>query len=181
MPTVIPNAIFEFFQGSQIPLTLSDPNLPEDPLILANKAFYSLTGYGPAEVMGKNCRFMQGPKTRRSSTKKIKDDFIARRDSRILIRNYKKDGQEFDNYLYIFTVLDFYGDPIYRIGSQLEIPIAGKKSAFDRHSAELVSGLQKLNAYAEASRQQAIFMSDLIGLSVKDLLLARLQSLKTES
>jgi PAS domain S-box-containing protein len=44
-------------------IVVSDPNLPDGPIVYANPAFFRLTGYGPAEVIGRNCRFLQGPGT----------------------------------------------------------------------------------------------------------------------
>jgi PAS domain S-box-containing protein len=180
MPTDIPNAVYELFKGTQVPLTLSDPNLADDPMILANTAFYKLTGYGPAEVLGRNCRFMQGQNTRKSARTQIKEDFIARRDSRTLIRNYRKNGEEFDNYIYIFTVHDFDGKALYRIGSQFEVPMESRSTAFENHADELRFGLEKFNVQAESARQRIIDLSDLAAASVKDLLRLRLQSIRTQ-
>jgi putative membrane protein insertion efficiency factor len=55
--TDVPQVIHDFFETSQIPLSLSAPTLREDPLILANEAFYRMTGFNSDEALGKNCRF----------------------------------------------------------------------------------------------------------------------------
>lgn len=178
MFTEIPPTIFRFFNDSQIPLTLSDPNLPDDPLVLANAAFYKMTGYAAAEVIGHNCRFMQGVDTQKSIRQVIRDDFGLQRDTRVLIRNYRRNREAFDNFLYIFTVLDLYGKPLYRFGSQFEVPMIDKTTSFENHAAELRAGIAKLNLQAVAARQQTINLADIAGMTAKDLLMARLEVMK---
>lgn len=180
MPTDIPRAVYDFVSGVDIPLTVSDPNLEDDPLILANAAFYRMTGFKPTEVIGRNCRFMQGADTRKSVGRHIRADFAAKRDSRILIRNYRKTGEPFDNFVYIFTVCDFAGNAYYRIGSQFPIPDANKAAAFNAHFDVLRAGLEKLNAQAVVGRHHVINMSDMVGISARDLLYARLQTLRSQ-
>lgn len=102
MQTDIPSVIRAFFAEAQIPLTLSNATVPEDPIILANEPFYRMTGYSADETLGNNCRFMQGKDTPQSALNTIRGDFTARRDTQVLLRNYRKSGEAFDNYLYIF-------------------------------------------------------------------------------
>lgn len=177
----IPSKIHDFFEDSQIPLTLSDPQLPDDPLILANKAFYRMTGYRPDEALGANCRFMQGPETQKASRDTIRGAFAANRDSSVLIRNYRKTGETFDNYLYIFTVLDKNDQPIFRIGSQFEVPAINRAKAFDNHASTLLMGIEKLNNTADSAHRQMVNTGQLVGATVKSLLMARLENLRSTS
>lgn len=178
MSLSIPSLVHEFFQQSQIPLTLSDPNLPDEPLILANDAFYRLTGYEPKEALGANCRFMQGKDTFQSSRNTIRGDFAAKRDTKVLIRNYRKNGEEFDNFLYIFTLFDDRGAPIFRIGSQFEIPFIDRAQAFETHAATLRDDMETLNTSGAFARNQLVRAGELIGVSVKSLLDKRLDNLR---
>lgn len=180
MSSEIPSAVISFFNESQVPLTLCDPTQNDDPLILANTAFYQMSGYAPAEVLGRNCRFLQGRHTQGSIRKIIRDDYAAQHDTRVLIRNYRKDGEAFDNFLYIFTVMDARNRPLYRIGSQFEVPLVDKTTSFENHAAQLRDGLEKLNLHANAARQQMVRLVDVVGLSVRELLQARLTVLRRQ-
>jgi PAS domain S-box-containing protein len=171
MSSEIPSAIVQFFNDSRVPLVLCDANLRDDPMIHVNDAFCKMSGYDRAELLGKNCRVLQGPDTQKSIRKLIRDDLEGQRDTRVLIRNYRKNGEPFDNFLYVFTVLDARGRPLYRIGSQFEVPSANKTTLFENHAAQLRAGVERLNL-------QVIRLVDMVGPTVKELLQARLTVLR---
>ena len=179
MSQTMASIVHDFFVESEIPLTLSDPRLPDEPLILANDAFYKMTGFSADEALGSNCRFMQGKGTQKSSRNTIKGDFAANRDTKVLIRNYRKSGEAFDNLLYIFTVFDGTDEPLFRIGSQFEVPSEDRAKAFKFHAATLMSTLTTVNEKAGLARHQLIDISELAGASVKLLLMARLENLRS--
>lgn len=178
MSQSIPALVNEFFTQSQIPLALSDPRLPDDPLVLANEAFYRMTGFGPGEALGANCRFLQGKETARTSLNTIRDNFAAKRDTKVLIRNYRKSGEPFDNFLYIFTLFDDQGTPIFRVGSQFEVPAVQRAKAFEDHANELRKDIDALNKQGAASQSHFIDLGAMIGVTVKDLLVGRLDNLR---
>ncbi|WP_175484763.1 PAS domain-containing protein [Jannaschia pohangensis] len=159
-------------------MTLSDPRLPNEPLILANEAFYRMSGYSAKEALGANCRFMQGKETQKSSRNTIRGDFAANRDTKVLIRNYRKSGEAFDNFLYIFSVFDSTETPLFRIGSQFEVPALFRAKAFQDHASELLNGLKAVNDSGELARNQMIETGALVGASVKSVLMARLETLR---
>ena len=177
MTVEIPEAVIDLFETSQVPLTLTDAGNPDDPLILVNEAFLRMTGYGRDEVIGQNCRFLQGERTLPKTRKTIRGDFTAGRDTRVLITNYRKSGEEFDNYLFIFALPDQRGDVRFRIGSQFEVPELSRGRAFRDHADTLREGLDGLNEGLDPTRQQLVRTGDLIGLSIKALLSARLDML----
>lgn len=174
----IPQVIHDFFAVSEIPLTLTDPNISDDPIVLANSAFYRMSGFTADDILGKNCRFMQGPETQDRVRKTISGDLMANRDSQVLIRNYRKTGEAFDNFLFIFTVLDTKGQAMFRIGSQFEVPEIGKHAEFDAHATRLRDGINNMNAQVDAAQQQLVNTGALVGLTVKSLIMARLEALK---
>lgn len=178
MTAHIPSHIRDFFAGSHIPLALSDPSLPDDPMVLGNAPFYEMTGYEPDEVIGQNCRFLQGKSTLPSSRNTIRGDFAARRDTKVLIRNYRKSGEEFDNFLYIFTLYDEHDTPAFRIGSQFEVPTVHRAKAFESYAKTLSQQVDALNTSGAASRSRLIDVGELVGLSVKTLLQSRLDNLR---
>lgn len=176
--TAIPQVIRDFFETSQVPLTLSDPAQAKDPMILANDPFCRMIGYSQDEVLGQNCNFLQGPNTQDHSRKTIAADLMANRDCKVLIRNYRKSGEEFDNFLFIFSVLKANGEPMFRIGSQFEVPEIDRTPRFDAHTSELRAGIDAINAQADIARQRLIDTGAFVGLTVKTLLMARLEDIK---
>lgn len=175
----IPSAIRDFFATSQIPLALTNPRLPDDPLILGNASLFRMTGYAEDEFLGKNCRILQGPETTETSRRAIGRDLAASRDCKVLIRNHRKSGEAFDNFLYIFSISDPKGQPIFRIGSQFEVPAVSRRIEFASHASALRAGLEALNAETDIARQRLVETGDLIGLTVKTLVMARLEMLKS--
>jgi PAS domain S-box-containing protein len=180
MSSDIPSSLVQFFNEAQVPLVLCDATLRDDPMILVNAAFSDMSGYAPAEVLGKNCRILQGRDTQKSIRKLIRDDLEDRRDTRVLIRNYRKNGEPFDNFLYIFTVTDARNRPLYRIGSQFEVPQVDKTTSFENHAALLRAGIERLNLQAANTRDQMVRLVDVVGLTVKELLQARLTVLRNQ-
>ncbi len=178
MALEIPSQIKELFENSTIPLTLSDVNALDEPLVFANRPFFRMTEFSESEALGSNCRFMQGKATQQAARNTIRGDFAANRDSTVLIRNYRKSGEVFDNYLYIFTLLDDANAPIMRIGSQFEVPAIKRASAFSEHANELLDGLSKVNASGDLRSRHLIETGQLVGASVKSLLMARLENLR---
>lgn len=80
---------------------ITDPHQSDNPIIYATQAFFDLTGYSRAEVIGRNCRFLQGPGTDPHRVQCIHEAIEARRPITIDILNYRKDGTRFWNRLRI--------------------------------------------------------------------------------
>lgn len=87
-------------------VVITDPNLPDNPIVFVNPAFSALTGYSSAETCGRNCRFLQGAETDSSTVREIREALSARKPFRGLIQNYRKDGSIFSNGLVITPVFD---------------------------------------------------------------------------
>ena len=102
-------------------MILTDPNQPDDPIIFANRAFQELCGYSSDELVGRNCRFLQGEATDPEQIEKIRIALKEGNDFAHPIINYRRDGTTFVNDLYISSVYDNDGKLIYRFGSQLDI------------------------------------------------------------
>ena len=82
---------------SPIASVVSDPRLPDNPIVACNTAFCELTGYGGDAILGRNCRFLSGPGTESWLSEAIRDG--VRRHSPVLVEilNYKADGTPFRN------------------------------------------------------------------------------------
>ena len=80
-----------------------------------------MSGYAEAEVVGRNCRFLQGPSTDPAAVGRLRDAIAAREDAAVEIINHKRDGTPFWNALYISPVFDEAGALIYFFASQLDV------------------------------------------------------------
>jgi PAS domain S-box-containing protein len=106
---------------SPIPSVLSDPRLPDNPIIACNAAFCELTGYPPEEVVGRNCRFLSGPATEPWLTEEIRRGVREHRPVFVEILNYKRNGQPFRNAVLVAPIYDEEDALLYFLGSQVEI------------------------------------------------------------
>ena len=87
-------------------VTIADARRPDRPLIYANEGFERMTGYAAADVMGRNCRFLQGPDTDKAAMAEIRSALAENRECVVEILNYRKDGTTFWNRLSITPVSD---------------------------------------------------------------------------
>jgi len=85
---------------------ISDPSLPDSPIVFASDDFLELTGYSREEVLGRNCRFLQGPQTDPRAVKEIRDAIATASECTVRILNYRKDGSPFWNMFSIAPVFD---------------------------------------------------------------------------
>lgn len=100
---------------------ITDPNQPDNPVIYANPAFSQITGYSTEEIIGRNCRFLQGPGTDKKVVNKIKRAVVKRQAIQATLLNYRKNGQPFWNEVKISPVFSEQGDLLYFVGIQTDI------------------------------------------------------------
>nr|AML79176.1 putative LOV domain-containing protein [Aulacomnium heterostichum] len=99
---------------------ITDPRLPDNPIIFASDEFLELTEYTREEILGRNCRFLQGPNTDRGVVDQIRDAIAARRDITVQLLNYTKSGKPFWNLFHLQAMRDQSGELQYFIGVQLD-------------------------------------------------------------
>ncbi|KAF7809176.1 putative LOV domain-containing protein [Senna tora] len=99
---------------------LTDPRLPDMPIVYASDAFLKLTGYVRDEVLGRNCRFLSGLNTDTSTLYSIRESIKFERPCTVRILNYRKDESSFWNLLHISPVRDASGKIAYFVGVQIE-------------------------------------------------------------
>jgi PAS domain S-box-containing protein len=121
-------------RATRMSMLITDPRRPDNPIVFANEAFLRLTGYTRAEIMGRNCRFLQGPDTDPSAIDRLRDAISEQHDINIDILNYRKDGSTFWNALYISPVTNEAGELLYYFASQLDV--TGRKDSEHRVRAE---------------------------------------------
>ncbi|CAN6339290.1 unnamed protein product [Urochloa humidicola] len=99
---------------------ITDPRLPDNPIIFASDSFLQLTEYSREEILGRNCRFLQGPETDRVTVKKIRDAIDNQTEITVQLINYTKSGKKFWNLFHLQPMRDQKGDVQYFIGVQLD-------------------------------------------------------------
>jgi PAS domain S-box-containing protein len=121
-------------RATRMSMIITDPRRPDNPIVFANDAFLRLTGYERHEVLGKNCRFLQGPKTDKAAVDQIRAAIEDNADVSVDILNYRKDGSTFWNALYISPVSNDKGEVQFFFASQLDV--SDRKRSEHRISAD---------------------------------------------
>lgn len=106
---------------SQQNFVLSDPSLPDNPIVYASDGFCKMTGYKRHEVLGRNCRFLQGPLTDQAAVDIIRQGIVEGRDISVCLLNYKADGVPFWNQFFLAALRDADGQIVNYVGVQCEV------------------------------------------------------------
>ncbi|MES1986155.1 MAG: histidine kinase dimerization/phosphoacceptor domain -containing protein [Pseudomonadota bacterium] len=142
-------------RGTRMPMVITDPRQDDNPIVFVNEAFQKLCGYDAEEIVGRNCRFLQGPDTDPEALENIRDALHAEEAISIDLLNYKKDGSTFWNALYISPVRGEDGSLQFFFASQLDVSdridaqkqIAEQKAAVEEQvrarTADLQSALEE--------------------------------------
>ena len=128
-------------------MLITDPSQDDNPIIFANHAFSQLTGFGPDEVLGRNCRFLQGPETGPADRARLHACIAQEEDLHIEILNYRKDGTPFWNSLFVSPVRDAAGRVAYFFASQVDVT---ERKAADLRTQELAEELARAKSQLEA-------------------------------
>ncbi len=102
-------------------IVIADMLKPGQPIIYCNSAFEKITGYSSHEVLGQNCKFLQGPDTDPVAIEKIRNSIRSAQHCRVILRNYRKDGIPFWNELTLSPVINEVGILTHFIGIQSDI------------------------------------------------------------
>jgi PAS domain S-box-containing protein len=114
-------AFVRALEATSVSVLVTDPNQDDDPLVWVNPAFTRVTGYDPADVLGRNCRFLQGPDTDREAVARIAAALAGRRPVTETLLNYRADGSAFWNELSISPVFDDAGELLNFVGVQQDV------------------------------------------------------------
>ena len=149
---------FAAVEMTRMPMIVTDPRQPDNPIIFANQAFRAMTGYAPEELVGRNCRFLQGPDTDPAQIDAIRRAVAQGEDVAVDILNYRKDGSTFWNALYLSPVRGKAGEIVYFFGSQLNVTDKKRveierddireqlEAAVEARTADLTQALQQKTA-----------------------------------
>lgn len=106
---------------SPIGITIADARKPDQPLIYVNHGFEQISGYASEEILGQNCRFLQGEDRSQTSLQPIRASLKDGSQCKVLLRNYKRDGTLFWNEFAMFSMADANGDIEYFVGFQNDV------------------------------------------------------------
>ena len=138
---------------------ICDARLPDWPIVFSNPALTVMTGYQAAEIVGRNCRFLQGPQSDRSTVAQIRAALLERRSFHGVLLNYRKDGTSFWNELTINPVHDVKGFLTHYVGVQTDISARKASERALRESEE------RFRVLVESARDFGIVSFDLQGVS----------------
>ena len=154
-------------RATRIPVVFTDPRLPDNPIVFVNDAFCRLTGYPRDAVVGRNCRFLQGPGTDADSVRRIRKAVRAGESIEIDIRNYRADATPFWSRLSIAPVRDETGQVAYFFANQVDVTIERERLAgLESRNASLIAELRERLRAQEESQARLRFATQARGLGV---------------
>ena len=100
---------------------LADPSQADTPIIYASEEFNRTTQYGRDYVVGRNCRFLQGPRTNKPAVRRLSYNIKGGMETSETILNYRRDGSPFMNLLMTAPLYDNKGKVRYILGAQIDV------------------------------------------------------------
>lgn len=159
---------------------VTDPSKPDNPIIFASQGFLDLTGYRLEQVLGRNCRFLQGPKTDKRKVEFLRKGIENGIDTVVSLLNYKADGTEFFNSMHIAALRDISGKIVNYVGVCVEIKAedmgfdvddedfvaAPKKGRPRSKDSKAAVGKPLKSALKSASKPDALRLSSSVAISI---------------
>ncbi|CAM9279412.1 unnamed protein product [Pylaiella littoralis] len=101
---------------------VTEPSLPDNPIVFASNGFLKLTGYTSKQVVGRNCRFLQGPDTDKRTVATIRRAIERGEDASVRLLNYRADGTPFWNQFFIAALRNDESVVVNYVGAQCVVP-----------------------------------------------------------
>jgi PAS domain S-box-containing protein len=136
LPRPTPEHIVRAVDEAPIGITLSDPSLPDNPMVYINEAYAELTGYDIEDVLGRNCRFLQGPETSEEPVREMREAIEAQEPVSVELLNYREDGTPFWNQVTIAPIFDDDGELLHYVGFQNDVTDRKEAEALARQRAD---------------------------------------------
>jgi len=130
--------LIQIIQAAQRSFCVTDPAIPDNPIVFASQGFLDLTGYKMHEVIGRNCRFLQGPETDQKEVMRMREAVMKGEDIAINLINYKADGTKFYNQIFCAALKDADNKIVNYVGVQVEINSQDEKQ---RHEHDALMAL----------------------------------------
>lgn len=142
-------------KASQQSFVITDPSLQDNPIVYASDGFLTLTGYNRDQVLGRNCRFLQGEESNKSKVASIRKAVTNGDDATITFINYMADGTPFWNKLFVAALRDAQNNIVNYIG--VSVKVAGPEQEDIEHgkllpgqsSSESLSGENDNDIFVE--------------------------------
>lgn len=115
------SVFFAAVEMTRMPMVVTDPRLPDNPIVFVNGAFLDLTQYAEEQVIGRNCRILQGPETDPETIAEVRAGISEKRAVAVEILNYKADGTPFWNALFLGPIFDKDNNLVNFFASQMDI------------------------------------------------------------
>lgn len=126
---------------TRMAICLCDPHQEDIPIVFANRAFRQLTGYPEEEIIGRNCRFLQGPKTDPAAVARIRKALATEDVIVVELLNYRRNGTSFWNALHLGPIYNDAGELAYFFGSQWDVSDVRAARAEEMHAREMAREL----------------------------------------
>ena len=120
-PGLIPKVLAKILDSCVNGVTMADPDQEDLPLVYANKAFETITGFTQEETIGRNCRFLQGSEHDQEGVSQLREAIKSKKPVEVTLKNYRKNGELFYNHLNMTPLFDSHGNILYFLGVQYEI------------------------------------------------------------
>jgi PAS domain S-box-containing protein len=143
--------------ATSLSFTIADVRLPDSPLVYVNPAFEQTTGYRADQILGRNCRLLQGPGTDRGTVARIGRAVRTGRHTTETLLNYRSDGRPFWNRLSLSPVLDGRGALTHMVGIQSDVTI---EVELEQERGRALAEAQNARAQAEQARRELAFLAD---------------------
>src|SRR6267143_3257603 len=139
-------------------ILIADAARPDHPLVYVNAAFEKATGYSAAEVLGRNCRFLQGTDTDQPGLEEIRIALREGKETEVVLRNYRKDGNLFWNQLKISPVRNEAGEVTQFVGIQNDITgLKAYEAELERNANyDSLTGIPNRNLFADRVQRAVI-------------------------
>jgi PAS domain S-box-containing protein len=125
-------------ERTRMPMVVTDARQPDNPIVLANRSFLELSGYTAEEIIGRNCRFLQGPDTDAEAVTQVRDAIASQSSIELELLNYRKDGTTFWNALHLDPVWDEEGKLAYFFASQRDVTERRRAQALEATERRLL-------------------------------------------
>ncbi|KAJ8115510.1 hypothetical protein ONZ43_g4651 [Nemania bipapillata] len=147
----LPPNLRDLSEGLAQIFCLTDPSRDDNPIVFASEEFHRATQYGRRFALGRNCRFLQGPKTNQHSVHRLREMLVVGKEHCEPVLNYRRDGSVFMNLLMIAPLYDNRGNIRYHLGAQVDVSGLLKECAGLASLGELVSQKQRQSESSSAT------------------------------
>ncbi|KAI0491234.1 hypothetical protein F4859DRAFT_509019 [Xylaria cf. heliscus] len=138
----LPPNLRDLSEGLGEVFCLTDPSRDDNPIVFASEEFHRATQYGRRFALGRNCRFLQGPRTNQRSVHRLREMLVVGKEHCEPLLNYRRDGSVFMNLLMITPLYDNRGNIRYHLGAQVDVSGLLKECAGLASLGELVAQKQ---------------------------------------